>query len=63
MREGKDKLKGSPSKDGGEMMGDILIRDLWTQRTNSIHDMHIVNTDATTYQSKTPKKCLKMAEK
>ena len=44
---GKDKLKGHPSKDVGELKGDLLIRDLWTQGTDSIHNMRVVNTDAT----------------
>ena len=44
---GKDKLKGYPSKDVGEPKGDLLIRDLWKQGTDSIHNMRVVNTDAT----------------
>ena len=39
-------------------MGGLLIRDLWTQGTDSIHDMCVVNTDTVSYQSKTPEKCL-----
>ena len=59
----KDKLKGTPSKDEGDLKGDLLIRDLWAQGTDSINEMRVVNTDATSYQSKTPEKCLKNAEK
>ena len=44
---GKDKLKGSSSKDEGQLKGYILIRDLYTQGTDSIHDMRIMNTSAT----------------
>ena len=44
------------------MKGGILIRNLWMYRTVSIHDMHVVNTDATSYQSKNPEKCLETAE-
>ena len=55
---GKEKLKGSPSKDDGELKGDLLIRDLWKQVMDSIHNMRVVNTDATSYQSKNPEKCL-----
>ena len=55
---GKYKLEGSSSKDKGELKGDLLIRDLWTQGTDSIHDMHVVNTESTSYHSKNPKKCL-----
>ena len=60
---GKVKLNGSPSKDKGELKGGILIKDLWTQGTDSIQDMHVINTDATSYQSKNPEKCLGTAEK
>ena len=36
---------------------------LWTQGTDSIHDMRVVNTDAVSYQSKTPEKCMETAER
>ena len=60
---GKDTLKGSPLKDKGDLNGGLLIRDLWTQGTDSINDMHVMNTDATSYQYKIPKKFLKTYEK
>ena len=63
MRGGKDKLKGSPSKDKEYLKGGLLIRDLWTQGMETIHDMLVMNTDAASYQSKTPEKCLETAEK
>ena len=44
----------SLSKDEGELKVDLLIRDLWTQGTDIIYYMRVVNTDATSYQSKTP---------
>ena len=28
----------------GELKGGLLIRDLWTQGTGSIHNMYVVNT-------------------
>ena len=37
-----------------EHKGDLLIRDLWQQGTNSVHNMQVVNTDTLTYQSKAP---------
>ena len=40
----------------------LLILDLWTQGTGSIHDMRVVNTDAIYYQFKTPEKCLETDE-
>ena len=46
-----------------EHKGDLLIRDLWQQGTDSVHDMHVVNTDALTYLKKAPEKCLHEAEK
>ena len=46
-----------------EQKGNLLIRDLWQQGTNSVHVMRVVSTDALTYQSKAPEKCLHEAEK
>ena len=40
------------------MQGDLLIRDLWQQGTDSVHGMSVVNTDALSYVQKTPEKCL-----
>ena len=37
-----------------EQKGDLLIRDLWQQGTDSVHDMHIVNTDALSYVCRSP---------
>ena len=47
VRGGKEKLKGSPSKDKEEPKGCLLIRYLWTQGTNIIYNMRVVNIDAT----------------
>ena len=60
---GKNKIKGYPSKYKEEPKGDILIINLWMQSMESIHNMHVVDTDATSYQSKYPKKCLETSEK
>ena len=46
-----------------EHKGDLLIRDLWQQGTDSVHDMPVVNTDAPTYQKKEPEKCLHEAKR
>ena len=46
-----------------EQKGDLLIRDLWQQGTDSVHNMHVVNIDAPTYLEKAPEKCLNKAEK
>ena len=61
-RGGKGKGKGEPPPEEGEEKGDLLIRDLCTQGTDSIHDMRVVNTDAVSYQYQTPEKFLETAE-
>ena len=38
--------KEAPPLEEGEEKGDLLIRDLWTQGTDIIHNMHVMNTDA-----------------
>ena len=63
VRGGKEKLKGSPSKYEGELKGGLLIRDLCTKGMDIIHDMRVMNTDATSYQSKSPKNSLETAKK
>ena len=35
-----------------EHKGDILIRELWHQGNDSVHDMHVVNTDTLSYLEK-----------
>ena len=51
------------SQEGGKEKGGILIQDLWTQGTDIIHDMRVMNTDAVYYQSKPPEKFLETAER
>ena len=46
-----------------EQKGDLLIRELWQQGTDSVHDIRVVNTDALLYLKKAPEKCLHEAEK
>ena len=55
---GKDKIKGSPSSEEGDMKGGIPIRDLWTQVVDIFHCMCVVNNDTTFYQYKNTWKCL-----
>ena len=58
----KAKAKGKASSKGkekmppeeGEEKEELLIRDLCTQGTDSIHDMRFVNNYAVSYQSNTP---------
>ena len=59
----KGKGKVALSLEEGEEKGDLLIQDLWTQGTDSIYDMCVVNTDAVSYQSKTPEKYLESTER
>ena len=46
-----------------EQKGDLLLRELWQNGTDSVHGMRIVNTDAKSYWEKSPEKCLEEAEK
>ena len=46
-----------------EKKGELLIRDLWQQGTDSVHNMRVVNTDALLYVRKTPENCLHEAER
>ena len=46
-----------------EKKGDLLIRDLWQQGTNSVHDMRVLNNDALSYVRKTPENCLHKDER
>ena len=49
---------GAPPPEATEQKGDILIRDLYHNGTNSVHNMRVVNTDANTHAVKTTEKCL-----
>ena len=44
-----------------EQKGDLLLRDLWQNGTDSVHNMHVVNTDEKSYWENSPKKCLEGA--
>ena len=46
-----------------EQKGDLLIRDLWQQVTDSVHDMRVVKTDTLSYVQKTPEECLQKSER
>ena len=46
-----------------EQKGDLIIRDLLQQGTESVHDMRVVNTDAPTHRTKDPARCLHEAER
>ena len=46
-----------------EQKGGLLLRDLWQNGTNNVHDMRVMNTDAKSYWERSPEKCLEEAEK
>ena len=54
---------GTSPPEATEQKGDLLIRDLWANGTDSVYDMRVVNTDAKSYWGRTPAKCLEEAEK
>ena len=60
----KRKVKGkeAPRQDKGELKEDILLWDLYLQGMDSIHDTRVVNTDAVSYQSQKPKKCMETTD-
>ena len=49
--------------EGTEQKGDLLIRNLWQQGTDSVHNMLVVNTDTPTHKKKDPEKCFHEAER
>ena len=70
-RRNKSKLDGTSGitdtedtpPEATEHKGDLLIRDLWQNGTDSVHAMLVVNTDDKSYREKSPDKCLEEAEK
>ena len=54
---------GDSPPEATEQKGDLLIRDLWSNRTDSVHYMRVVNTDAKSYWERSPEKCLEEAER
>ena len=54
---------GDSPPEAMEQKGDLLIRDLWANGTDSIHDMRVVNTDAKSYWERSPEKCLEEVER
>ena len=50
-------------KDEEGLKGDLLVRDIWTQGTEIIHDICHVSTEAASYQYKTPEKNLETTDR
>ena len=44
----------APPPEVTEQKGDLLIRELWQQGTDSVHNMRVVNTDAQSQKTKDP---------
>ena len=55
---GKTDQAGALPPEVTEQKGDLLIRDLWRNGTDSVHEMHVVNTDDKYHMAKEPEKCL-----
>ena len=53
----------APPPEVTEQKGDLLIRELWQNGTESVHEMYVVNTYAKSHRAKIPEKCLQEAER
>ena len=47
-------ISATPQLDATEQKGNLLICDLYHNGTDSVHDMHVMNTDAKYHSEKTP---------
>ena len=54
---------GAPPTEATEQKGELLIRNLYQQGTDSVHCMRVVNNDAKSHFAKTPEKCLQEAKR
>ena len=45
---------GAPPPKAMEQKGDLQIFELWQNRTDSVHDTRVVNTEAKSHSLKTP---------
>ena len=59
---GSTNRDNATSPEATEQKGDLLIHDLWQNGTDSVHDMHVVKTDAETHLAKPLEKCLQESE-
>ena len=53
----------APPTEVTEQKRNLLIRDLWKQGKDSVHDMRVVSTDVQSHRTKEPERCLKEAER
>ena len=54
---------GDTLPEATEQKGDLLIRYLWANGTDSVHDMRVMNTDAKSYWERSPERFLEEAER
>ena len=54
---------GAPPSEVTEQKEDLLIRDLWQNGMDSVHNMRVINTDAKSHIAKAPEKCLQEAKR
>ena len=52
----------TPPLEANEQKVDLLIRDLWQNRTDSVHYMRVANTYAKSHSAKNPEKYLQDEE-
>ena len=55
--------ENTPSPESREQKEDLLIRDLWQNGIDSVHDIHVVNTYAKYHLAKPPEKWLQEVER
>ena len=51
----------APPPEAKKQKGDLMIHDIGQNRTDSVHDMSFVNTEAKNHTVKTPDKCVQEA--
>ena len=50
------------SSSDGALVADLYVRGLWIPQSETLFDIHVVDTDAQSYQSQTPLAVLSSAE-
>ena len=56
-------LENVPPSEAMVHKGDLLIRDLWQNGTDSLHNMRVVNKYSKSHSDKPTEKCLQEAER
>ena len=63
MTTGTTDRDNAPPPEATEQKGDLLIRNLWHNGTDSVHNMRVVNTDAKSHLENPLEKCLQEVER